>query len=253
MFRILLIAVGMLVTVSIIKYYFFLGWEESDFSSVCINLATESIGILITIFIINKVLENQKRKDEAKAKSHYDEEYKMLISNVLGNRLKRLFIEISSVYINFIQKEPLTTKSELTLKKYKIGIEDVLSKLDDYIIAGFRSTSISCYIVDEKNVSIPKEQIIGYQEFCEGIFKAKVEHVISEFVQRYISVLPNDLRLSIYTIENSIDTWIFHTALGKGLKAPMPTSAEDIAELKIEFKKIGEELIKIYDVIEKTA
>jgi hypothetical protein len=49
------------------------------------------------------------------------------------------------------------------------------------------------------------------------------------------------------------DSWIFATPLKFGLKSPMPTTDEDIINLKKEFSIIGNELKNIYHIIQKVS
>ncbi|MHA0855902.1 hypothetical protein [Paenibacillus sp. CMAA1364] len=241
------------ISIVIVKTRFISSWTIQDTDSLLGSLLTELISIFITVFLIDRIVKRAEVKKQTKLKEQMEEEYKDLISGVLGNRLRRLFTEVSTVYMNFVLKKPAELSKDIKLHEYKDIIVEILNDLDKHVAAGFRSKPISCYIVDESKMTIPNESIINYQEFCEYIFKAKIQTVIDGFIQRYISVLPEDLKISIYTIENSIDDFVFITPLRIGHKAPMPTTSEDILALKKEFKRIGDSLLDIYQIIDSTS
>lgn len=241
------------ISIVLAKTVFISPWTIQDTDSLLGNLLTELISIFITVFLIDRIVKEAEIKKQNEMKKKTEEEYRNLISSVLDNRLRWLFLEISTVYLNFVLKEPAELSREIKLQDYKDNIEGILRNLDKHVIAGFRSKPIKCYIVNENKLKIPDESIVNYQEFCEFIFKSKIQTVIDRFVQRYISVLPEDLKISIYTIENSIDNFVFITPLKMGHKAPMPTTPEDLLTLKHEFKRIGESLLDIYKIIDSTS
>ena len=228
-------------------------WSVEDFSSLLINLLTECVSVLVTVFIIDNIMKKREVVEQKKLEQFKKDEYKRILSGVLGNRLRSLFIEISSVYLNFVLKEPATLSSDLDLKDYQVAIIKLLNELDLHVGAGFRSRPIKCYIVNTERLSVPNEQIIDYQQFCESLFKKKIQLEIDKFIQRYISILTEDMKISIYTIENSIANFIFVTPLQHGHKAPIPTTSDDMVILKSEFRKIGGSLLDLYKIIEKAS
>lgn len=232
------------------KILFISQWEIEDTTSLILSLITECVSILITVFIIDAILKREERLRQVRLEQEKQDEYKRIIGNVLGNRLKDLFREISTTYLNFVLKEPAHLSPELNFKDYKDRIEEVLQDIDSLVVAGFRSKPVKFFLVNTKQLSIPEEQILDYQRYCEVLFKQKIQGVIDEFIQRYVSILPDDLRIQIYIIENSIADFIFVTPLQLGHNAPMPTRPDDIIELKRELTKIGESLIGIYEIIE---
>lgn len=245
-FWIISIALGVLCAVKI----FVLGYSDEDTDTTIINLITECISVFITVVIINKIIEKDKAERKAREEAVKKAEYNKTISEVLGNSLTELFGEIFSVYTAFILKEPVSFSGDFSLQNQKEEIERIMENIDDYVNTEFRSKPIKFYLINIKKLTFPnKEQIIEYQEFCERLFKPKILNLIGNFINRYISILPEDLRLSIYTIENSVKSTIFWTPLQFGLSSPINTTQNDIDELKKQLIIIGIALIDIYNII----
>ncbi|OMC94796.1 hypothetical protein, partial [Paenibacillus odorifer] len=235
----------LLAILIVIGKAFIIKWSAEDFSSLLVNLLTECLSVLVTVFIIDNIMKKRELAERKRLDQMEKDEYKRILSGVLGNRLRTLFTEISGIYLNFVLKEPATLSVDIDLKDYQVAIIKLLNELDSHVVAGFRSKPITCYIVNPEKISVPDEQIIKYQQFCEFIFKNQIQSQIDKFIQRYISILTDDMKISIYTIENSIANFIFVTPLQHGHEAPMPTTIEDIDILKSEFKKIGGSLLDI--------
>jgi hypothetical protein len=239
------------VILGLIKQYLLAGFKDEFFDSFIINLITDSLSILITVLLVGELIKKQEQKEKVEEITRQKKEQEKLINEIMGNRLSKLFNEICSVYINFVLKKPLTTyKRQATYSDRRKAIESIIGNIDNYVVAGFRSKHIETVIVDVKNQLKHVERHIPFQEYCHGVFKSKINYVIGKFVERYISILPDDLRKAIYKIENAIDDFVFVTLYELGFpNTPMPTSDEDILKLKKQLLIIGEQLLYIHDLI----
>lgn len=255
MFRIILvlIAVFLLGVLTAVQYYVFNGFDNNYFNGLILNLSTDAISILITVLIVDQLLKKQERKEEKKVAEQRRIDQERLIKEIIGNSLVNLFSELSSVYINFVTKEPLITKKEnKNFENHEKAIIDIIDNIDEYVGAEFRSYPVKTIIVDASKLSegFPVERIISYQEFCSGVFKSKVNFIIEGFITRYISILPDDLRKALYRIENVIGDFVFVTFYELGFKnQPMPTTENDIEKLKEQLLIIGEDLLYIHSLI----
>ncbi|PHF10407.1 hypothetical protein COF84_27205 [Bacillus wiedmannii] len=233
--------VGIIILLSVIEYVFLSGFDKSAFSTININLITNGLSVLVTVLIVDKLLKKQQEKEN-----------EQLFKKVSSNEYRKFISEISNVYIAFVTKKTITTHGYVAgINDYKVSIEEIIKHMDTYIKAGFRSVPVKVNIVDLKNLEQTfNDQSMSYQVFCEGVFKPKIKHHINQLLNRYISVLPESVRNSILTIENSLDEMIFITPLGLiGNEQPLPTTPEDIIELKKNLEIIGEELLKLIEVI----
>lgn len=234
----------------IVQFKYLNGFDDTFKSGLVLNLITEVISILITILIVDVLIKRQEKKEQEKEEALRKREHEKLIKEVLGNKLKDLFKELSSIYINFVTKKPLKlSKEEFESKSFvghKNAIIEILDNLDDYIDSDFRSKPVRTLLA----LGGLSEGTYSYQIFCRRFFKAKIEHVIGKFIERYISILPDDLRISLYKIENAIDDFVFITLEDIGLEdRPMPTSEQDITNLKEQLLIIGSELLYIHKLI----
>src|SRR5699024_10521270 len=132
------------------------------------------------------------------------------------------------------------------------AIKNIIENIDKYIGDDFRREKVKTIIADEKPLkTMPTEQIISYQRFCLAVFRAKFENQLNNFIKRYISILPEDLRMNIYSMENSINAFVFITMMElTGQEIEMSTNEYDQKELKRNLLIMGECLIEIYDLIE---
>ncbi|WP_017756801.1 hypothetical protein [Calidifontibacillus oryziterrae] len=236
------------------QQYLLNGFDDNTINGIVINLITDGINIVITVLLIDTLMKRHEKAQDKKRSMQKKKEQERLINEIMGNRLSNLFSELSVVYINFIYKKPLHYSEEEMndiFKKHKEAIDDIIGNVDKYVGAGFRSAPVRTLIIDKNNLSNVNydETIMSYQDFCYRVFKGKFDYVISGFIRRYISILPEDLRVSIYKIENSIDDFVFVTLLERGLVGPLPTTEEDIVDLKRQLLIIGNELLNIYKII----
>jgi|SRR5690625_10365 len=245
---ILLIALG-------IKHTVLSGFNMEFYEGLITNIVTEIVSIILTVVIIGNLIKKEEEKEKLSKEKLEKEEYDQLIKNVLGNQLSKLYQELSSTYINFVAKEPLQFgPTGPNFEETDNAIKQLIENIDSYVDKDFRKKEIRAFITEEKEPlrKIPTEQTISYQRFCLGIFRAKFEYHIDNFIQRYISVLPEDIRLTLYKMENSIKDFIFVTPLEfTGEEVQMPTNKQDQEKIKNHLLIIGNGLNDIYKLIRR--
>lgn len=230
-----------IVCLIVIQHLLLTGFDKSFGSSLVANLMIEGISILVTVFIISILL-----------KKHEEQKEMRTINDLIGNKLKLYFCEISGIYINFIKKEPMAISGEnIKLKHFAEDIKNIVHNIDGFVVADFQNTPVRFHFYNGKDLNgIFHLNEIDYQNFCENAFKPKIRWAIGELIHQYISIMPDGLRKSVYSIENAISSVAFETPLQYGIQAPIPVDKGNMTKLKKELLIIGNELLNIYQYIE---
>lgn len=237
-----------------LKYFLLEQYNVDFFESIVVNVITETISIIVTVVIIGSIIKKEEEKEKIKKEQKKAEEYNYILKDVIGNRLSQLYNELSSTYINFVTKEPLQYGSEGPNMDYAHrAIIDIVGNIDTHVGSDFRSKHVRTIIANKEPLKeMSREQIITYQNFCYGVFKSKYKYHLDKFIQQYISILPENLRLNIYSMENSVNSFVFITMIElTGQEFEMPTSEQEQLEIKHNLTSIGENLIEIYNLIKK--
>lgn len=64
----------------------------------------------------------------------------------------------------------------------------------------------------------PIYQDIDYDDFCENYFKNGINSNIKDFLNKYITILPSDIRISIFSIIDELSSPIFTPPKKIGIK-----------------------------------
>lgn len=243
--KIVLIGFSILIISLLLQKLFLNGFDNNFYNGIVVNAIIETISVVVTVTLINALLKKEEK-----------EKYDNLIKNTLRNQLIKLYSELSGVYINFVQKEPLKHGSEgPDIKNNNEAIQRIIKNIDDYVNDEFTEKNIKTFIANPEYPmrKAPEEKVISYQKFCYYFFKPKFQNLIDNYMQKYFKILPTDLMITIYKMENSIKDFSFVTIYeASGKEEEMKVSEDDLENIKKHLLIIAKSLNHLYELVKRT-
>lgn len=202
------------------------------------NIIITILGLLLSISIIDKLLKRKKLLDD-----------KSVIKDILGNKYQEFVSEISNIFLYYVLKESPSLEGGITIVTFNKLINEVILNLDDYVNEVFIFKPIKTMSFNPDNIWNPTYQEIDYHDFCEQYFKNGINNIIKDFLGKYITILPPDIRISIFTIKDELSSLVFTSPKTLGIQLNKNNIKVDIDSLKIVIKKIGIEIEKLQKVM----
>jgi hypothetical protein len=193
-------AVGIAITLSII----FINLPEQSFKTWILSLLPNFIADLffipITVFLITWFL--NKAEQRRTRQESYD---------LLGLMQINMSTRIAKLYIQLIIKDAPSQNLEKTdlddFNLIKNKLQDIKNNTDKYIGSDFYDKEVKVTVLVNKTEKMPSL----FDHFAPGTattlkfithFKSVTHVEIATFIQKYISVVPTDLREKLIRIEN---------------------------------------------------
>lgn len=222
--------------VSVIIDYFALGFNMEFVGALAPNITTTFLELVITILLVDKLLDIHKRKEERK-----------VFKETIG-RQYIAFVQVLSVqFINLVTKRPASFRGEPFKNEHiKQQIEGILNSLDSYIDENWFRQPIQVLIPNSNELKW-SEQLVDYQVYMERFFKERLNKEITEFLGRFITILPDEIKLSIFKISDLLKSNLLVTPLQYGLKISMNNTRFEPNDIKMIMSDIGNEVIKLLD------
>ena len=191
-----------------------------DFASALIpNFLTEILGIFVTLLVVERLFEYYRKKEE-----------KSMMNQVVGNQLKAFVSKITTGYIHYVTKNPNSA-----------NLDEIINSISKYVTRDFFKQPVKVIQINPADLFKPIEKLIDYQVFCEH-FKENISKQITEFLGRFITVLPKDIRYSIFKISDLLHDNMLITTLQYGFALDMNRVDIDHEHLQTVLKEIGEEI-----------
>lgn len=227
-----LLLLGTLIIALIVQVWLF-NIDLSFLESLNTNIIATLIGISVTVLLIDRLLV-----------IHQERENIRVLKNVLGNQYMGFISRISDSYLTFVLKQaPMTeveNKKHMVYATLEIGefidvTKKVVDDIDVYVNRDFMQRPIIIKQLLSDRIQIVKavDVPINYQVFCERYFKQTIEAEINQFLGRYITILPNQIRKHIFKIDDLLKSGLFATSLSTGI---------NLEEVRIEVKSMQEVL-----------
>lgn len=121
--------------------------------------------------------------------------------------------------------------------------------LDDYIDEDFIFKPIKIMSLNPSDIWKPNYQEIDYDDFCEDYFKNGINNRITDFLGKYITILPSDVRISIFIIIDELNSPIFTFPKKLGIKLNKDNTKIDTDSFKKVIKNIAIEIEKLQKII----
>lgn len=211
-----------------IQYFLLSGFNLATAEGIIINLISDVLSIAATLFIIDKLLQKNQESNQMKR-----------YLNTLEKRHEVLVTQLINYFNHFVTKD----------SKIR-DIEDVLLNIDDYITSDFLRTSYKTLTFNPNDIFNPIENQISYMVFVEKYFKQRIEETISQYLSRYISIMPPEVTTSLFKIDDLLKSNVLVTPIG--------LTAEQLGNAKFEpyqfiepLKEIGIELQKLKEITNK--
>lgn len=214
------------------------GELDGDFwESLIPNVIIDMLGILITSYIISYLfLSSQEIK--AKEKVH----------RMLGKRYEEMVMNLARDYITFLSKKPATVEKDIfNMESIIPQIKEINSNINNYIKEDFLKKGVSIIEFDNSirsNSTLGKirKKELTVQQYTY-YFKKKNLSELDAFISKYLSVLPDDLRESIFRIEDLLKSGIFSTGIEVGIVLDTSEAKFDVKDFSNVFLNLGEEIL----------
>ncbi|QSX18466.1 hypothetical protein [Priestia megaterium] len=219
--------------------------NEGFWLSLVPNIIADMLSIIVATYIIGILLQkNEEKKSKARV-------YKMF-----GKRFENMTISIGKDFVNFVTKKPCSLKGDPN------NVNDLLDQIQHfnnnpqlYIDENFLRKNIKVLHVDNSvhtgNIfDMFKELEVKFQDFTI-YFKDKVSKSLSEFVTKYISVLPDELREKIFKVEDILLSDIFLTYQDLNIQLNTESAKFDPNQVGETFKELGEEIYGLITFFEE--
>ncbi|MEC0668520.1 hypothetical protein P8864_22045 [Priestia flexa] len=206
------------------------------------NFIADMIGILISSYIIAVLLQ---RSEEKKTK---EKVYKML-----GRKHLTMVDIMAQKYVHFITKNPCSVKGDESIAHQDLieQVRNVRENISQYVQDDFLRKNVKVLAIGQagnyKSIfDMFEEQMWSHQQFCHH-FKHEMKNLLNLFISKYISVLPDDLREILFSIEDLMESGAFVTPLDHGINMQMNNvdfKKEDFINILVE---LGTEILSLME------
>lgn len=209
------------------------------------SIIIDSLFILIASYFIAYLL-----------KKNEDSRVKIKVFKMLGKRYEKMIVNLGKDYITFLTKNSIEIADDVNNKvDIKRQLQELYTNTQSYVKSDFLKVGFEVNVVDNsiKTGNIfdnVKKTYLSVQQFTY-YFKQKNSQEIDSFVSKYISVLPEELRESLFKVEDTLQSGIFTTGIEFGL--PIDTSNAEFSpeEFAFVFKELGEEIYYLMTYFDK--
>jgi len=228
---VIVLSIAMLTT-----QYFVEGLTKTFWLSLIPNVIIDCLFILIASYFIAFLLQKSQEK-----------RVKNKVYKMLGKRYEKMIMNIAKDYITFLTKKPSKIADDIfNMADIKRQLKGIYTNTQDYVKSDFLRSGIDVNIVDNTiktgnifdNVKETKWSVQQYTYY----FKQKNSKEIDEFISKYISVLPDELRESLFRIEDTLQSGIFTTGIEFGLTIDTSNAVFSPDEFALVFKELGEDI-----------
>ncbi|WLR44117.1 hypothetical protein LC087_08525 [Bacillus carboniphilus] len=240
-----LMVLGLSVTL-IFTQYFADGLTKQFWLSFIPSIIIDGIFILIASYLISYLLKkNEKRKTKEKV-------YRML-----GTRYEIMIMNFAKDYITYITKEPSeVSKGINNIQGIKSQVKSINSDLDNYVQADFFKKGIKVLLLDNRintgNIFDNfREQVWSVPQYT-NYFKQRHSKEIDAFINRYISVIPEELRERLFKVEDTLQSEVFTTGSEHGLPIDLSKATFNLKDLSKSIGELGQDIYLLLTYFEET-
>lgn len=227
------------LTVSLtLQCVYFGGFNYIFLSALIPNIIITILGLLLSITILDKLLKRKKLLDD-----------RSVIQDILGNQYQDFVSEISNIFLYYVLKEPPSLVGGITIEAFNKATNKVILNLDDYVDKEFILKPIKIMSFNPSDIWNPVYQEIDYYEFCEQYFKNTINDNITDFLGKYITILPSDIRISIFIILDELNSPTFTSPKKFGIKLDRNNTKLDANPSKEVIKNIAIEIEKLQKIM----
>ncbi len=236
----ILIAAIMMISINIGLQYFFGDLNQDFWMSLIPNFIADTINIVLTAYVITYLL---RKGEEKRAKDK--------VNKMLGKRYNNMIQAICINYIHFTTKpvEHLDVSEQhlLSARKniavLKRELQEVIDDIDRFINKDFIIHSSNVRVKHSTGPSMYKyfDEFWDHYQFAY-FFKSLAKNDLDKFTSKYISVLPDDLKENLFSLEDMfLDESVFLTPIehGTGMQEISPTSKDNLEHHKEVLKEMG--------------
>lgn len=227
---VLLIIFACIIGISFLLQIFVLGgFSKSEITSVNINLMVSLFSILATVFLVDELI---KKHNSRKRMAQY--------LSILRNNHKALANRLSIAFINLVTKDPVAK-----------DLSQVLENLENYIGSNFISKPVKIIVQNPYDLLTPISKEVDYYTQCYR-FKVTVRNEITEYLQRFASILPSEVFEVLLTIDDLLKDNMMSTPNDHNITLNTPLSSinfnpDDFVTI---YSKIGGEILRFKKMAE---
>lgn len=232
---------GLICLISIQLIFF--EFNKTNLNTLNLNLITDFIGLGTATYIVGQLLKKDEKQKEQK---RIKEKAKTMIQfsmDLMNNTISRN-------YVHFVTQKPtnMTTDSEADTEKLISDLGHIIENIDIYITNDFFKGDVEVIRYDNQQIDFDTRISSEFWARTAFIahFKKKAQTDISNFISKHISILPQDLLQSYFTIENILNGNSF-VDLGELISNHYQTRNILISDIGLitmqeDYAKLGKEL-----------
>lgn len=228
-----------IILINIVLQGYFKNLDSDFWFSLIPNFIADAISVLLSAYVITRLIQ---RGEERRAKEK--------VYKALGKRLDALNNKVAEKYIHFITKKPAKESEQGLINQVK----DLSSNIELYVTANFVREGVKVFSYQPGQTTdifnSVTEEIWSYQKFCYS-FKKQIKESLDEFISRYISLLPEDLRENLFIIDDLLMTGIFVTPLEFGIELDISNAQIKEEDFQKVLSELGEEIYKLMNYFQE--
>lgn len=209
------------------------------------SVIIDGLFILIASYFIAFLLQKGEKR---RAKNQV---YKML-----GNRYENMILKFAKDYITFITKKPCVTKDDINnTEDIKEQINDLSSNMQNYISSNFFKENIKVLLF---NSQLPTNSIFDMFQEKQWTVQQYTQYMkdthsknMDLFITKYISVIPEDLRETLFRVEDTLQGNYFVTGIDFNVNLDTSNIYFNAEEFSLVFKELSKDIYYLLTYFEE--
>ncbi|WP_413380316.1 hypothetical protein [Alkalihalobacillus sp. 1P02AB] len=189
------------------------GFERDAFESILLNLFVQLVFVIFLVYFVDEIIKDHDKelKDrEERMKNALKEKYEWERFNKYTKIKYRLFVNnLAKHYVHIVTKKPpVFTNKDLVYSRKEF--EEIIKKIDTFIGEDFFNKNVKVDIINQENIFRPDVHYVSHFKMLSYI-KKNMKSDITEFLDKYVIILPETIVNSIYEIENLLESNFFQS------------------------------------------
>lgn len=200
------------------------------------SVIIDSLFILIASYFIAYFLQKGEKRRA-----------KIQVYKMLGKRYEKIVMQFAKDYITFITKKPFKTKNDINnIEDVKEQINDLSSNMQKYITSNFFKENVKVLYFNDQ---LPTNNIFDMFQEKQWTVQEYTQHMknthsknLDLFITKYISVIPQDLRETLFRVEDIMQGNYFVTGLDFNVNIDTSNAEFDTKEFSGFFRELGKDI-----------
>ncbi|WP_078430472.1 hypothetical protein [Alkalihalobacterium alkalinitrilicum] len=224
------------LSITLFIQFMLYNFNEEFYQGLIVSLIVEIVGIIAVVYLIDQLIKRHEEESKWETFNHLTRlKYKYFVQKLAQN------------YVHVIKKKPpngLEVKDE--------ELHEIIDNINKYIGPNFVNEKILVYKFNPSNIYEPLNEYWNYSKFVFSI-KREMNEEITKFLNRYLTLLPVEIRDSIYTIDDLLLNGVFFSTFEIGYDIVGNGNVQINEEhFKEAYKNLGIEILNLMGYIDKS-